>query len=241
MSRRDALLACLDELIAGCRAAAPGPWHVAEAVGINHYWVVGTPPRAPLADWCSAPDATFIAQHGPDRMEALYVGLRAEVERHTDEVPNSGPGFLPAVFCKPCDHVFRDVACPFVVRWASRLGVGDGTETGDGERGTPAGHGDTEGARTSSGPAAVASVCAFEFAKGTCGEPPSAVIHDPAFDGPRLAADAEWLVPVREALRVLDDYARSGQACHVGPLAARNALDSLRPAIAAALTGGGAP
>ena len=91
---RDAVLARLDELIAGCRAATPGPWFVVGppwnhsepyVIAGNEDPHVGTmvadlvdltsPERTarPLAD----EDAAHIAAHFPDRMLALYEGLRA--------------------------------------------------------------------------------------------------------------------------------------------------------------------
>ena len=104
---RDAVLARLDVLIAGCRAATPGPWEAWQDPGANAvrirmglppfdhdpepspYWSVQVEgsvfPEGAIAAFGSEDergkeDARHCAAHSPDRMLALYEGLRAVAE-----------------------------------------------------------------------------------------------------------------------------------------------------------------
>lgn len=129
-SRRDALLACLDERIAGCRAAEDARRAVAAFVegrtgmrGLDPDEVTSVhvgredAPRLLLLS-----DLRAILDVLPD--PALYLGLRAEVERHA-----------PAAlfdWCAGCRHdadgtpMYPADRCPFVARIAALLGVGGG-------------------------------------------------------------------------------------------------------------------
>lgn len=123
MTARDELLACLDELIAGCRAGTPGGWRP-HGNSVRHE----AGPFVTLA--ITAGDrkyenAAHIAAHSPDRTRALYEGLRAEVDGHKPKRLRAAkhvdnPDYICPSCC--CDLASRDAPCPFVSRVASWLG-----------------------------------------------------------------------------------------------------------------------
>ena len=126
------------------------------------------------------PDQAHIAAHDPSRMAALWEWLRGEVEKHDDggctacesssdcwftpplaaalgyREAGGDDEEMPAGHCGEArPHGGHDWE-PGAGRVQHCPGNEYAPETGGGERGTPAGHGDSEGGQKSNGPASVA-------------------------------------------------------------------------------------
>lgn len=193
----EAALAELDRRLALCRGAArdePGPWSWHEEHGRDHtdegtsyVWVQAPSGHHVAITFLGSGDSTspeepqalaaHVASADPTALAALYGWLAEEIRAHVSTYAARGASTMCRV-CPTSGRFFRGDACAFATRAFAALGG----ETGGGERGTPAGHGDAEGGAESNGSASAATDGPPWNAWAPCGH--YIAVPWAAFDGP---------------------------------------------------------